>query len=1076
MDRRWPGLLVTGALLAALLPGTTVAADPDGRPVSALPEGAASLQLEKPITRTADQMEWSKTKVQGLREARGPQRVIVRLSARPAIFQVGRGASAEKAAYASARAQQARVIANAKAIDKDVTVLGRTGKASNVIMLKADVKTLNKLAKSRDVVAIVPVKDYELMLSETVPYVGGTTVQNKGWKGQGVDIAILDSGVDYTHAALGGAGTESAFIAAYGEGTKDAKNTTLDGLFPTAKIKGGYDYTGEAWPEGDEAPDPDPIDSPDSGTVLGVDFGTDGGHGTHVADIIGGIKGMAPKANLYAVKVCSSVSTACSGIALLNAIEWALDPNGDAGFEDHVDIIHMSLGSNYGDPYDDDLSYAVERATRFAGILTIASAGNGANKPYITGTPAAVPSALSVAQTQVPSAKKFPLVVTAPAGIAGTYKNVESMDWAPIGDGFAGNVQYVGGNGCPGDLTYPAPGSLTGKVALIDRGVCAVSLKTDGAAKAGAIGVLIGLVAPGDAVSFSYGGGDTFVPTLVIQQSLSSSIKTQLNVPATVTVSVNSTTSVSLVGGMAGTSSRGPSLVNRIKPEIGAPGASVSAVSGGGTATQAFGGTSGAAPMVTGAAAMLKSAFPSRSGLEIKAVLMNTAEMDTFTDNALQPGVKAPISRIGGGELRVNRALASPIAAWDVAGQSGSLSFGFIDGQKDKSVTRTLKVRNYTTSKLTYKIVPTFRYSNDKSNGAVTISAPAEVTLLPKQIKSFQVTLRLDAEKLRAWAMNGSDLALDPASLDLMEYDGYIKLDRKGFTGDDADPVHVAWHALPRLSGEVASLDGTTFDPGDTIDLKNSGAGVGAVDFYSLVATSPDIPGSRRGMNSPVIDLKSVGVQTYGPMACGVADDFVYAVAITQWDRRAFPAVPGEFDLYLDTTGDGEVDYIVFTGTMSGSLSDARLLTWVYDVNAAAASAYWYVDNATNDPNTILYFCGSQIGMTADDFGTPITMDVEAYDWYFRDYALTDAIYGIEVAPMAEHYGVDWWDGDLDINGDILPGGTGSLDAADWSVYYGYDPNPSEFGLLIVTNGYRGDFSGGAPRGLETIELTVNPT
>ena len=166
--------------------------------------------------------------------------------------------------------------------------------------------------------------------------------------------------------------------------------------------------------------------------------------------------------------------------------------------------------------------------------------------------------------------------------------------------------------------------------------------------------------------------------------------------------------------------------------------------------------------------------------------------------------------------------------------------------------------------------------------------------------------------------MNGSDLAVDPAPLDLMEYDGYIKFDRTGYDGDNADPAHVAWHVLPRLSGDVASLDGTTFEPGDVIDLKNSGAGVGALDFFSLVATSPDLPAARPGLNSPVIDLKSVGVQTFGPLDCGVEDDFIYAVAITEWDRRTASAVPGEYDLYLDTTGDGAFDYVVFTGTMFG--------------------------------------------------------------------------------------------------------------------------------------------------------------
>ena len=88
------------------------------------------------------------------------------------------------------------------------------------------------------------------------------------------------------------------------------------------------------------------------------------------------------------------------------------------------------------------------------------------------------------------------------------------------------------GRGCPedaftGESEDPYLASPAGRIALIDRGACSISLKVDNAAKAGATGVLIGLIAPGDAVSFSFGGGDTFVPSLVIQQSLSNAIKAQ---------------------------------------------------------------------------------------------------------------------------------------------------------------------------------------------------------------------------------------------------------------------------------------------------------------------------------------------------------------------------------------------------------------------------------------------------------------------------------------------------------------------------------------------------------------------
>ncbi len=806
-------------------------------------------------------------------------------------------------------------------------------------------------------------------------------------------------------------------------------------------------------------------------------MGTSGGHGTHVADIIGGAKGMAPRASLYAVKVCSSISTACSGVALIQAMDWAMDPNGDGYLSDHVDIVNMSLGSDYGTVYDDDLSLAVERASHYAGILTVASAGNGANKPYITGTPAAAPSALSVAQTQVPSARAYPLVISAPAAIKGTYPNTETVEWAPLGAGFNGDVRYVGGNGCPGDPTYPAPGSLTGKVALIDRGVCAISLKVDGATKAGAAAVLIGLVAPGDAVSFSFGGGDLpMVPTMVIQQSLAAAIKAQLALPAAVTASASTATYIKLVGSLAGTSSRGPSSANTIKPEIGAPGASVSAVSGSGTGTQAFGGTSGATPMVTGAAALIKGAFPTRSALEIKAVLMNTADTHVYTNPALQPGVLAPITRIGGGELRVDRALNSPVAIWDAAGQSGSLSFGFVDGTKTVKVSRRLTIRNYSTKDLTFRVSPQFRYWNDKANGAVKIEAPTKLRLLPKQTRTFTVSAIITSSKLRPWTLNGGADGVNPAPLDRAEYDGYIIFDRVDTTADNLDPVHVAWQVLPRKSGDLRVPGGTTVPlSGGAADvaLQNVGAGTAAVDVYSLVGTSPDKPASRPGMNAPVIDLKSVGVQTYpvdANTACDTKDSFVYRVAVSTWERQTTAIVPGEIDLDLDINGDGKPDYNIFSGPASlGGTTDGRALTYVANLTTHAMSAWFYTDHGTNDSNTILTFCGDQLGLNATAFGTPWEMSVTAYDWFYRDYAVTDQITGIHVAPLAEHY----WASVGTLDGDIAAGTTATLSVSDLSSTYAYPANPSETGLLLVTNADRGDWRGGAPAGRETIPLTV---
>jgi hypothetical protein len=119
---------------------------------------------------------------------------------------------------------------------------------------------------------------------------------------------------------------------------------------------------------------------------------------------------------------------------------------------------------------------------------------------------------------------QVPLVINSPPSIAGTYTNTATLAFALVTTPAAADVVYVG-RGCPGDTYLADP---AGKIALVDRGTCAVSLKVDAAANAGAIGVLIGLVAPGNAVTFTYAGGSHFVPSLVITQATSNAIKTAL--------------------------------------------------------------------------------------------------------------------------------------------------------------------------------------------------------------------------------------------------------------------------------------------------------------------------------------------------------------------------------------------------------------------------------------------------------------------------------------------------------------------------------------------------------------------
>jgi len=1028
---------VMKALLAGVFAAAQVAAVAQTADVS-------SLALPSAVSSTAPS---------SLMQQRGQVQVAVRLTDAPLI--VAAGANAKRLGSAMSLDQRRAYAASLKskqdALMAQIARLGgseiaRVSKAYNALVISADASTLPQIAAMPGVAALKPVIDHQLSLATTVPYIGAKALQDLGVTGAGVKIAILDSGIDYTHYNLGGSGSVADFAAA----AAAAGGVPPAGLFPTAKVIGGYDFVGEVWPNGPLQPDPNPIDA-----------GAGSGHGTHVADIAGGAsldglhKGVAPGAQLYAVKVCSSVSTSCSGVAILQGLDWAVDPRGDMSFVGAADVVNLSLGANYGQR-ENPSTEAVSNVVRF-GVVAAIAAGNAGDRPYIVSSPSNAAEAISVAQTSMPLASAIPLVVTAPASIAGTYGNTATVDWAPIVNGFAGSLVRTGttataSQACaPGDITN----NIAGKVALIDRGTCAISLKVAAAAQLGAIGVIIANNASGDAPSFSYGGGAPLVETLVVTQAIGNTLKNALASSA-VTVSVSNANSIALAGSMASTSARGPAYnFSVIKPEIGAPGASVSAINGTGNGEGSFGGTSGATPMIAGSAALLLQKYPSALPSEIKARLMNSANTAVFTNPATVPGELAPVTRIGGGEVRVDKAAAVTTGVWDSTNPYNvGLSFGSMRISANATYSKKVAVRNYSSTQRTYTITTSFR-NPSKAGGAVTLTAPATITVGPNATAAFALSAKVDPTKLPAWSLGAASNQGTGSLLQVVEYDGYVTV------ADATDSASVPWHILPHKShnltaGSSVALGGTG---SGLLNVSNVGGAIASTtDVFALTGTSPQMTGvmPAYGGGQVLIDLKAAGVRQ-----ASSSGNLAVQFAIASYGERAHPAYPAEFDIYVDSKNQGVWDYVIYNAENGGFGVSGQTLVYVQPLNPdgsnnGPATAKFYAGADLNSSNMIYTVLAADIGIA--NASQQFTFAVLSFDDYFTGN-LTDVI-----NPMTHTLGTPKYSAAASSFG-LAAGGSGALPVN--AVAGGAAASPSQTGLLLMNTNAR--------TGRESDLVTVTP-
>ena len=506
--------------------------------------------------------------------------------------------------------------------------------------------------------------------------------------GVGQRVGIIDTGIDFTHAMMGGDGNPDLFKA-----INPALPTPS---FPNKKVVGGYDFAGTNYNANSDLQE-NRIPQPDSNPI------DEGGHGTHVAGTVAGLHvgpdsyaGVAPDAELYALKVFGK-NGSTNDTTVVAALEYAADPNQDMDLSDRLDVVNLSLGGGFG-AAQNLYQEAITNLTR-GGTVVVASAGNSGDVPYIVGAPSTAAKAFSIAASidGMIHNWQFKASKVSFENEATVVKAIEGSVSKPIAE--TGNVKGTFVNVGLGNqaLSEEVKEQLQGQIALIQRGLIPFAEKIKFAKDNGAVGAVVYNNAPGEA--FPMGGdGQYDIPAIMIPQDLGKKI-----VEALKTTKVDfefdageSIKEPELIDTITDFSSKGPrSEDNLLKPEITAPGQSIiSAAMGKGREVVGMSGTSMSGPHMAGVMTLLKQFHPTLSMDELKSLAMGTAK--PMVDAKKQA---YPLSRQGAGRVQVLEAVQSPLVFEPV-----SISLGLVQIRQQKTLKHKTRIKNITDQKQTVKI------------------------------------------------------------------------------------------------------------------------------------------------------------------------------------------------------------------------------------------------------------------------------------------------------------------------------------------------------------------------------------
>ncbi len=884
------------------------------------------------------------------RSQRGSDRVqvVIKMSAEPVALVRARSTTKTISAGA-ASAVVSQVEAQHRVVEPHVLasggkVLAHFHHAFNGLKVEIDRAHLKALSSLPGVVSVMPVRTYERLNTTSVPFIGAPQVwqATPGFRGEGVKIAIIDTGIDYTHANFGGPGTVAAFTAASATSTQPADPALFGPNAP--RVKGGTDLVGDGYdanksdPAHAAVPDSNPLDcnghgSHTAGTAAGSGVTAAGttytGPYNQAAYVPGAFligPGVAPMADIYSVRVFG-----CAGSTnvVTEAIDWAVQ-NG-------MDVISMSLGSDFG-PADSSDGEASHNAT-LAGVIVVAASGNSGPAPYMTSSPGSGNGVIVAAAMDGTAGYPGATLALTPGGTV----TVQDSNGAVIVGGSFPVVTLLDANqpngislGC-NDADYV---NVAGAIVVTQRGTCARILRAQlGAAHGAAAVVMINNAAAYPVFEGPISGANIpffgALPTDALALKAATSA-----VMASAGVIANPGFKT-----VASFSSGGPRIGDSyFKPSVAAPGVSVfSTFSGTGFNGLFESGTSMATPHIAGVAALVKQAHKTWSQRDQRAAILQSADPSQI--NSYDPRLA------GAGVVQaVGATQTQAIVATDDR-NADALSFGFGELLRDYHVRRELEIRNRGTKSITFTVSVTQTHGGP---GVAVTPNRTSILVGPHSDSNFALQLDVPAAAVVA-THNSSGAAV------FQDISGYVTL-TPGAGQNNGVSLHLPYYFVPRVRSNLFSFaDGKIgpSHPTSKLFVTNFLAALpGSPDFYSLGLTTPAAQGVA------FADTRAVGVRSI-PVSAGA--DRLLVFAINTWGRFS-NAAPNEFDVLIDTTGGNTPNFAVIGLNISrviSSQASGRMAAAIINLATGAIVQVRLADVATDNSTILLPALASKMGITA---------------------------------------------------------------------------------------------------------------